>query len=256
MRTAGPGRLRIVRGKNVATVVGETERKYDLDAGGLAALDAVQAMTGTAGVAAASRQGEQLLDAVLLRHRGSAADWAGVTLRRCTGGEDAGWNLKLPAGEETRDEVRLPLAAPAGMRAAGTAPGMAGKQAAAPHAGDDGAVPEELAFFIRAYTRGAALAPVMHTRTSRRVVRLLDGAGQTLAEIAADHVSAEPADADGSAALWDEIEAKLVTGGPALLTAIDTQLRRAGARPAAAGTKLRRALAGRLPPSGPRTNRR
>ena len=53
----------------------------------------------------------------------------------------------------------------------------------------------------------------------------LDGAGQTLAEVAADHVSAKPA--DGSAASWDEIEAELVTGGPALLTAIDTQLRQA-----------------------------
>ncbi len=48
----------------MATVVRETERKYDLDAGGSAALDAVQAMTGTAGVAASSRPGEQLLDAV------------------------------------------------------------------------------------------------------------------------------------------------------------------------------------------------
>ena len=44
----------------MATVVREIERKYDLDAGGSAALDAVQAMTGTAGVAAASQQGEQL----------------------------------------------------------------------------------------------------------------------------------------------------------------------------------------------------
>jgi len=38
----------------------------------------------------------------------------------------------------------------------------------------------------------------------------------------------------------------LDTGGPALLKAIDTQLRRAGARPAATATKLQRALAGRL----------
>ena len=186
------GRLRIVRGKNVATVVRETERKYDLDAGGPAALDAVQAMTGTAGVAAASRPGEQLLDAVYYDTADLRLIRAGVTLRRRTGGEDAGWHLKLPAGAEARYEVRLPLAAPAGTPAAGAAPGMAGQRAAAPLAGDDGAVPEELAFLVRAYTRGAALAPVMHTQTSRRVVRLLDAAGQTLAEITADHVSAEP----------------------------------------------------------------
>ena len=58
----------------MATVVREIERKYDPAEGGTAALDAVKAMTGTAGIAAVSQQGEQLLDAVLLRHRGSAAD--------------------------------------------------------------------------------------------------------------------------------------------------------------------------------------
>jgi inorganic triphosphatase YgiF len=34
---------------------------------------------------------------------------AGLTLRRRTGGEDAGWHLKVPAGPDTRSEVRLPL---------------------------------------------------------------------------------------------------------------------------------------------------
>ena len=89
---------------------------------------------------------------------------------------------------------------------------------------------------------------MVRIQTSRRVLRLLDGASQALAEIAADHVTAEPA--DGPAVSWDEIEAELVTGGPALLTAIDTRLRQAGARPAATATKLQRALAGRLPAAG------
>ena len=142
---------------------------------------------------------------------------AGITLRRRTGGGDAGWHLKLPAGADTRDEIRLPLDTPGGERAA------------TPHARTGGAVPEELAASVRAHTRGAALAPVVRIQTSRRVLRLLDSASQTLAEVAADHVSAEPA--DGSAASWDEIEAELVTGGPALLTEIDTQLRQAGRGP-------------------------
>jgi len=214
-------------------VVREIERKYDPAAGATAALDAVRTMTGTAGIAAVSQQDDQLLDAVYYDTADLRLIGAGITLRRRTGGEDAGWHLKLPAGKDTRDEIRLPL----------TAPG--GKRAATPHA-RAGAVPEELAALVRAWTRGAALAPVVRIQTSRCVLRLLDGAGQTLAEIAADHVSAEPA--DGSAATsWDEIEAELVTGGPALLTAIDTRLRRAGARPAATATKLQRALAGRLP---------
>lgn len=100
---------------------------------------------------------------------------------------------------------------------------------------------------VRGHARGAALAPVVRIKTSRRVLGLLDGAGQTLAEVAADHVAAQPA---GGSASWEEIEAELVTGGHDLLTAIDTQLRRAGARHAATATKLQRALAGQLPAAG------
>ena len=186
----------------MATVVRETERKYEPARGGTAALDAVKTMTGTAGVAAVSELPEQLLDAIYYDTADLRLIRAGITLRRRTGGEDAGWHLKLPAGADTRDEIRLPLT------------------------GADGPVPEELTALVRANTRGAALAPVVRIQTRRHVLRLLDGAGRALAEIAADHVSAEPADGS-TATAWDEIEAELVTGGPALLTAIDQQLRRA-----------------------------
>jgi len=210
----------------MATVVRETERKYEPARGGTAALDAVKTMTGTAGVAAVSELPEQLLDAIYYDTADLRLIRAGITLRRRTGGEDAGWHLKLPAGADTRDEIRLPLT------------------------GADGPVPEELTALVRANTRGAALAPVVRIQTRRHVLRLLDGAGRALAEIAADHVSAEPADGS-TATAWDEIKAELVTGGPALLTAIDQQLRRAGARTAATKTKLQRALAGRLPAAEP-----
>jgi CHAD domain-containing protein len=225
--------------RDVDTVVAEVERKYDV-AGGTAVLDAMETMTGTAGVAAVSLQGEQLLGAVYYDTADLRLIGVGITLRRRTGGQDAGWHLKLPAGVGTRDEIRLPLTGPAGA---------AGGRAAMPMASADDAVPGEFAALVRAYTRGVALTPVVHIQTSRRVLRLLDGASQTLAEIAADHVLAEPA--GGSAVTsWDEIEAGLVTGGPALLTAIDLQLRRAGARPAAT-TALQRALAGPLAAPGP-----
>ena len=210
----------------MTAVVREMERKYDPDVAGVAALDAVRTMIGTAGVASVSQPDVQVLDALYYDTADLRLIRAGITLRRRTGGEDAGWHLKLPAGADTRDEIRLPL----------TAPG----------APADSAVPQELTDLARAYARGAALAPVVRIQTSRRVIRLLDGAGRALAEVAADHVLAEPA--DGSAATaWDEIEAELVTGGPGLLDAIDRQLRQAGARPAASKTKLQRALAGRLP---------
>ena len=206
----------------MATVVRETERKYDPAGAGPAALDAVEAMIGVAGVAAVAPRQEQILDAIYYDTKDLRLLRAGVTLRRRTGGQDAGWHLKLPAGPGTRDEIRLPAAAPAAK------------------------VPTELAGLVRARARGAALAPVVRMRTGRGVLRLLDEGSRILAEIAADHVSAEPA--GGSAATcWDEIEVELVTGDPGLLTAIDARLREAGARPAATVTKLQRALGDQLP---------
>ena len=203
-------------------VVREIERKYDPAEAGPAALDAVEAMIGVAGVAAVAPRQEQILDAIYYDTKDLRLLRAGVTLRRRTGGQDAGWHLKLPAGPGTRDEIRLPAAAPAAR------------------------VPKELAGLVRARARGAALAPVMRMRTGRGVLRLLDEGSRTLAEITADHVSAEPA--GGSAATcWDEIEVELVTGDPGLLTAIDARLREAGARPAATVTKLQRALGDQLP---------
>lgn len=44
---------------------------------------------------------------------------AGITLRRRTGGHDAGWHLKLPAGPDSRREIRLPAGRPPGAARAG-----------------------------------------------------------------------------------------------------------------------------------------
>ncbi len=230
----------------MTTVVREIERKYEPGTAGAAALDAVKAMPGTTGVAAVSEQGEQLLDAIYYDTTDLRLIGAGITLRRRTGGEDAGWHLKLPAGADTRDEIRLPLAGHPGKPALSAAAGRAAMRAATPPARAGNAVPKELAALVRAYTRDAPLAPVVHIQTRRRELRLLDRVGRILAEIAADHVSTGPA--DGSAATsWDEIEAELVTGDAQLLTAIDSRLRKAGARSAATATKLQRALGDRLP---------
>ena len=177
----------------MATVVREVERKYDV-AGGTTVLDAMETMTGTAGVAAVSQQGEQLLNAVYYDTADLRLIGAGITLRRRTGGQDAGWHLKFPVGADTREEIRLPLTGPGGNPAAGAASGAAGRRAETPRAGADGVVPDEFVALVRSCTRGVALAPVVRIQTSRRVLRLLDDTSQPLAEIAADHVLAEPAD--------------------------------------------------------------
>ncbi|MGE5287259.1 MAG: CHAD domain-containing protein [Micromonosporaceae bacterium] len=195
----------------MATRVREVERKYDAGGTAMPALDHVD------GVAAVSPPAEDELDAVYYDTDDLRLIRAGVTLRKRTGGDDAGWHLKLPVGADTRDEIRLPLTEPAGQ------------------------VPDELAALVRVRTRGAPLRAVVHMRTIRRRRWLLDDAGQRLAEIASDAVWADPM--NGSAPVtWEEIEVELAAGGSELLEAVDARLRDAGARPATTATKLERAL--------------
>src|SRR5690349_18899064 len=88
----------------MATTAREVERKFDVDAG-----FRLPELTGVGEVASVDSPAEHDLSATyfdtadlrLLGHR--------VTLRRRTGGTDAGWHLKLPAGDGERTEVRLPL---------------------------------------------------------------------------------------------------------------------------------------------------
>ncbi|HEX6856821.1 MAG TPA: CYTH and CHAD domain-containing protein [Streptosporangiaceae bacterium] len=152
---------------------------------------------------------------------------AGVTLRRRRGGHDAGWHLKLPAGADTRQEIRLPL-------------GQAARQ-----------VPAELARLVRGYTRGAALGPVAQIGTIRQRRALLDGQGESLAEVMTDDVSAQSMGESTTLSRWREIEVELTGGGLDLLKAIDKRLRDAGLQPAGHSAKLARALAGRLPEAAP-----
>jgi CHAD domain-containing protein len=150
---------------------------------------------------------------------------AGLTLRRRTGGDDAGWHLKVPAGAGARSEVRLPLG-----RAART-------------------VPEPLRNMVRAHSRGATLRPVAEIATDRTVRRLVDATGQVLAEVADDRVTARrlrptggSGDAAGAATSWREIEVEVVGGGTDLLEAVDTRLRARGLREAGSSSKLAHVL--------------
>src|SRR5215831_12109225 len=93
---------------------------------------------------------------------------AKVTLRRRTGGPDAGWHLKLSAGAGSRRELQAPL----GDEAAG--------------------VPPQLASLVSDWVRDEPLRVVAVLET-RRTVRNLTGAdGETLAEVAVDLVTGGP----------------------------------------------------------------
>jgi CHAD domain-containing protein len=148
---------------------------------------------------------------------------AGVTLRRRRGGTDSGWHLKLPAGPQTRRELRLPL-------------GRSGRT-----------VPAELARLVKVYSRGHALAPVARIATVRHVRTLVDEAGTSLAEVVADEVSAQTLGETTTISSWREVEVELTGGDRQLLRAADKRLRRGGLQPAGRMAKLERALADALP---------
>jgi CHAD domain-containing protein len=148
----------------------------------------------------------------------------GVTLRRQAGAGGGRWRLSLPAGP--LDEVRMP---------AGTATAT-------------DRVPAELAALVRAWTRDAPLAPVAQIRTVRSPRRLLDEAGDALADVAAVEISASLLDGSGGTA-WREFQVAVPRPCPGLLEAIAGQFARAGAWPAATQSTLARALNGALPPA-------
>jgi CHAD domain-containing protein len=92
-----------------------------------------------------------------------------ITLRRRSGGNDAGWHMKLPVQGESghvRDEVRLPLSA-----------------------GSEGHVPPGIARIVTALTRGKPLQPVTTIRNHRRPYLLVDANGEVSAELVDDRVS-------------------------------------------------------------------
>jgi CHAD domain-containing protein len=202
----------------VAVNANETEAKYEAHAGAaLPRLDGLRQVAGT------SRPAGEQLEADYYDTDDLRLIRAGITLRRRRGGDDAGWHLKLPVGTDTRREIRLPL-------------GRAGRQ-----------VPGELAELVRVHTRGKPLQPVARMTTKRQRLILLDGAGESLAEVAADDVSAEALGGTTGVSEWHEVEVELTGGGRQLLKAADELLRRDGLRRAGRTAKLERALADRLP---------
>ncbi|MER6160425.1 CYTH and CHAD domain-containing protein [Streptomyces sp. NPDC001868] len=188
----------------------EIERKYESDESGLPDL------TGVAGVATVIDKGVAELDAVYYDTPDERLAAASITLRRRTGGSDAGWHLKLPVSTGVRDEIRASLS---------------------------DTLPDELAGLVRSRVRGAELVPLVRLLSTRDVSDLLDADGTLLAEVSVDAVVAERLTEDGRTAQWSEIEVELADDGdPAFLDKVDKKLRKAGVRPSESPSKLARAL--------------
>lgn len=145
-----------------------------------------------------------------------------VTLRRRTGGHDAGWTLKLPAAgdPEGRDELAAPL-------------------------GLSRTPPPDLLDLVTAWVRGAELAPVGELTTARTARLLRDADGRALAELVDDRVTVTGhGEAAQGATVFREVEVELCDGADrSVLDVVGKALVAAGA--VAAGElqpKLVRAL--------------
>lgn len=246
----------------------EIEHKYDVDPG-----FAVPDLAGIPGVTEITGPQTHQLTAVYFDTPDRLLLSSRITLRRRSGGADAGWHLKLPAGEGARREVHAPLGN-------GSEP-----------------VPAELAEIAAGRTGARQLVPVARLETTRTVSWLKGSDGRILAEIADDRVTGSLPSAPGSplatgadtsgtgagadttgtgaradttgtgaepeadaartgwdlwreAATWREIEVELAEGPAHVLDAVGDRLRRAGAMPSAAASKLGRLLSEAGSPPG------
>ncbi|OBH67858.1 CHAD domain-containing protein [Mycobacterium intracellulare] len=220
----------------------EVERKFDVVESTVS-----PSFEGIAAVAHVEKAPTQTLDATYFDTPAHDLARNKITLRRRTGGSDAGWHLKLPAGPDARTEVRAPLDA----------------------SGPDGnnAVPTELADVVLAIVRDRPLQPVARITTERESQVLYDAAGVALAEFSNDHVTAwstrgpdDGSDESGAPPTeleWREWELELLesgghsngAAGSELLNRLSNRLLDAGAAPAGHGSKLARVL-GTPPPNG------
>jgi inorganic triphosphatase YgiF len=192
----------------------EIEQKFEVDAG-----FERPSFGGLAGVSAAAPVLYHLSATYFDTADGRLAA-SKITLRRRTGGTDAGWHLKLPAGSGARREVHAPL-------------GTAERQ-----------VPEELAERVAEVTGGQPLAPIATLDTERTVVTFHGDDGRIRAEVADDVVTARRVPARGEPLRWREIEVEVPSADPPLQRAAAGILLAAGARPAGHGSKLAHLLDG------------
>jgi CHAD domain-containing protein len=214
----------------MATVT-EVERKFDAPAG-----FAIPDLSAVCGVTSVDDPVEFDLDAIYYDTTDLALARHATTLRRRSGGHDAGWHLKRPQGAD-RSELQVPA--------------TEADQAASDH---DPAVPDRIVSEVWVHTRGSALQPVARIRTRRAERAVRDAGGRTLALIATDDVASESYDPDAAAPIrqrWHELETELVEGDRDLLAAVADALCVAGATPAHTPSKFAHALGARYPSANP-----
>jgi inorganic triphosphatase YgiF len=192
----------------------EIEQKFDVDAG-----FTLPGFATVPGCASVSGPVTHHLSATYYDTPGTRLAASKITLRRRTGGTDAGWHLKLPAGAGARREIHEPLTA-----------------------GDEGQVPGRLAAAVAEVAGDLPLAPIAVLSTQRTLTTVLGSADEVIAEVADDVVTARREGAPGAPLHWREVEVEVPRESPAVLAEAARLLLAAGARPAAKGFKLARLL--------------
>jgi CHAD domain-containing protein len=139
-----------------------------------------------------------------------------ITLRRRTGGHDAGWHLKLPAGV-ARTEVQS----------------VSRRRT----------VPRELTARLSGVLGDRDLEPVARLRTVRRLQRLRDADDEVVLEVADDQVEGAAYGSPDRVERWREVEVEVgPAGDEEALAAVATALVGHGARPSDSPSKLTRLL--------------
>jgi inorganic triphosphatase YgiF len=195
-------------------VATEIERKYDVPDGFV-----IPELRDIDAVAAVDEPELLELDAVYYDTADLRLSQGKATLRRRTGGHDAGWHLKRPAGAGSeagdRSEIEAPLS-------------------------DE--LPSSLLDLVGSLCGDAPLAPVVRIRNARRERAVRDAAGGVLALIAEDTVACEAMTGRPRRRSWRELEVELVGGDRALLDQIQTRLYAAGATMSPSASKFARAI--------------
>ncbi len=200
------------------THVVEIERKFEVKDD-----TALPRLKELPGVATVDEAEEHLLEAEYFDTEDLRLSSRRITLRRRSGGDDAGWHLKLPGTNGERNEYHEPL----------------GKT-------DDG-IPESLLRLVRVHIRNQRLSVVARLNTHRTIHRLRNKSGSLLGELSDDIVRAESLIPEPSNQHWREWELELKNGSRTLLEAGHNLLGDAGIKPSPHTSKLGRALGKYLP---------
>ena len=150
----------------------------------------------------------------------------GITVRRRTG-EGTRWTVKLPVEGDER---------------AGGAAGSVARREVEVHTEDEG-IPPDLGDLLAPYLEGGVLEAVARLRSHRRRWHVATEAGEAVAEVDDDTVTAEVPGASGVGVTFREVEIEFGSGAPpARIDALVDVLVRAGARPGDPRSKVERSL--------------